>query len=89
MKQPYPGLQQKTQQKHFSTPSVHACLLRLPGGNALFCDPRSGGDFQAISDLSKFTDIFGFNPTEEGGLKKPLRAGPNHSPLQSAQHSPL
>ena len=51
MKQLYPDLWQTAEQTQFSTLTVHAYLLERPGGNALFYNPRSASDFQAIADL--------------------------------------
>lgn len=55
MKQLYPDLWQTAEQTQFSTLTVHAYLLARPGGNALFYNPRSTGDFQAITDLGGIT----------------------------------
>ena len=55
MRQLYPDLWQTAQQKQFSVLNVHAYLLELPDGNALFYNPRSSGNFRAIADLGGVT----------------------------------
>ena len=52
MRQLYPDLWQTARQKQFSTLTVHAYLLDHSGGNALFYNPRSAGDFQAVAPTS-------------------------------------
>ena len=49
MRRLYPDLWQTAQQKQFSTLNVHAYMLERPEGNALFYNPRSTGDFEAIA----------------------------------------
>ena len=51
MRRLYPDLWQTAQQKQFSTLNVHGYLLERPEGNALFYNPRSTGDFEAIADV--------------------------------------
>jgi len=55
MKQLYPDLWQTAEQTQFSLLTVNAYLLERPGGNALFYNPRSEGDFRAIADLGGVT----------------------------------
>ncbi len=51
MKRLYPDLWQTAEEKQFSVLTVHAYLLERPGGNVLFYNPRSSGDFEEIGDL--------------------------------------
>ena len=49
MRRLYPDLWQTARQKQFSTLNVHAYVLERPAGNALFYNPRSTSDFEAIA----------------------------------------
>ncbi|MDE0628492.1 MAG: hypothetical protein OXH99_19010 [Bryobacterales bacterium] len=51
MRRLFPDLWQTAQQKQFSSLTVHGYLLDRPAGNALFYNPRSTGDFEAIGDV--------------------------------------
>ena len=51
MKRLYPDLWQTAGQKQFGVLTVHAYLLERPGGNVLFYNPRSTGDFDEIAAL--------------------------------------
>ncbi len=50
MKRLYPDLWQTAEEKQFGVLTVHAYLLERPGGNVLFYNPRSSGDFEEISE---------------------------------------
>ena len=49
MKRLYPDLWRTAEEKQFGVLTVHAYLLERPGGNVLFYNPRSSGDFEEIS----------------------------------------
>ena len=51
MKRLYPDLWQTAEEKQFGVLTVHAYLLDRPGGNVLFYNPRSTGDFDEIAAL--------------------------------------
>lgn len=48
MKRLYPDLWRTAEEKQFGVLTVHAYLLERPGGNVLFYNPRSSGDFEEI-----------------------------------------